>query len=198
MRPASLGDGDGCGALALGPRGAQRLGDPEIGDHRRAAREQDVLRLDVAVHDPLGVGVGQRPRDIAQDADRLGHGETYARGKPRPEGLAAHERHRVVGQASRLAGGENRDDVRLLQPCGELYLAREALGAQALRQPGSDHLDHHLAAERGLVGDKHPRHPPTAELAFEGVGRPEGALELVAEVGHRQGRPDVGEPGLAG
>ena len=37
-----------------------------------AAGEQHVVRLDVAVHDAALVRVGERLRDVAQDADRLG------------------------------------------------------------------------------------------------------------------------------
>ena len=42
-------------------------------------REQDVLRLDVAVDDPVLVGVVQRVGDLAGDAERLGERELAAR-----------------------------------------------------------------------------------------------------------------------
>ena len=38
----------------------------------RAAGEQHVVRLDVAVHDAVLVRVGERARHVAQDADRFG------------------------------------------------------------------------------------------------------------------------------
>jgi len=54
-----------CGRGAYGPR------DPEVRHDRVALREQDVRRLDVAVHDPLAMGVGKRVRHLARDARRL-------------------------------------------------------------------------------------------------------------------------------
>src|SRR2546425_12930426 len=42
---------------SLPGRGARRQSDPEIGDHRLAFVEQDVLRLDVPMDDVLGVRV---------------------------------------------------------------------------------------------------------------------------------------------
>ena len=52
-------------------RGADGFRDPEVGDDRRAAREQHVVGLDVAMHDAALVRVRQRLRHVAQDADRL-------------------------------------------------------------------------------------------------------------------------------
>ena len=53
------------------PRRAERLGDAEVGDRGRAAGEQDVVRLDVAMHDAALVRVGERARDVLEDRDRL-------------------------------------------------------------------------------------------------------------------------------
>ena len=49
-------------------RGRDGLRDAEVGDDRRAPGEEDVVRLDVAVHDAALVRVGERARDVAQDA----------------------------------------------------------------------------------------------------------------------------------
>jgi hypothetical protein len=53
-------------------RSQQRLGDAEIRNGRRVAGEQDVVRFDVPVHDPFGVGEFQRTRDVSENADRDG------------------------------------------------------------------------------------------------------------------------------
>ena len=52
-------------------RRADRPSDPEVADHRVAGFEQDVLRLDVAVHKPVAVGVAQRVRHFPCDLERL-------------------------------------------------------------------------------------------------------------------------------
>ena len=78
-----------------------RLGDAEVGDDRRAAGEQHVVRLDVAMDDAALVRVRQRLRDVAQDADRLGDRQRARAREPRAQRLALDERHRVVRQAVR-------------------------------------------------------------------------------------------------
>jgi hypothetical protein len=110
--------------------------------------------------DALRVRVRERMRHVAQDADRGGEWHrTLAH--PLPQRLAAHVRHRVVGKSvRRRAGTQQRHDVRLLQRGGESDLAREALGAQVLRQLGGQHLDDHVALEGGIAREEHPRHAP--------------------------------------
>src|SRR5438445_557858 len=48
--------------------GRDRPRDAEVRYHRLAPRQQDVLRLDVAVHHVVAVGVAQRARHLAGDA----------------------------------------------------------------------------------------------------------------------------------
>ena len=58
-------------AAVAGPRRADGFRDAEVGDDRGAAGEQHVVRLDVAVHDAALVRVGERLRDVLEDARRL-------------------------------------------------------------------------------------------------------------------------------
>ncbi len=51
--------------------GAYRSGDPEVGDDGVIAREQNVLRLDIAVDDPLPVREPQGVGDILCDVQRV-------------------------------------------------------------------------------------------------------------------------------
>ena len=51
----------------VGPRVAERPGDPEVGDDGIVAIEEDVLGLDVAVDDVLPVGVSEAGRDPRGD-----------------------------------------------------------------------------------------------------------------------------------
>ena len=62
-----------CAAVGQRPR------DPEVGDQRVPVAEQDVLGLDVAVHDAAAVGVGQRVGDLAGDADGVLDGSCFSR-----------------------------------------------------------------------------------------------------------------------
>ena len=71
------------------------LRDAEVGDDGVAALEQDVLRLDVAVDDAVGVGVAQRVGDLAGDLERVVDGELLFAVEPVAEGLALDEGHDV-------------------------------------------------------------------------------------------------------
>ena len=85
---------------------------------------------------PCGVGVGQRRGDVAQHPHRLGHGQLAVAQQAGAERLAVHERHGEVGQARRLAGGEEGDDVGMLELGGEEDLAAEPVHAHAGRELG--------------------------------------------------------------
>ena len=82
---------------ALHPR------DPEIGHDGDAALEEDVLRLDVAVDDPLVVRPLERAGHLDADAHGRVDGELPLAPDPVAQRLAAHVRHHVVQQAARLA-----------------------------------------------------------------------------------------------
>jgi hypothetical protein len=117
-------------------RRAERLGHTEVGDHRAPARQQDVVRLDVAVHDAALVRVGERARHLAQEAHGLAEREFPLAHQSCAERLAAHEGHREIRQSFRVTGGEERHDVRMLEPCRQRDLAFEAFHAHLPRHLG--------------------------------------------------------------
>jgi hypothetical protein len=175
------------GATGSCLRCGERLRNAEVGHHRGAAAQQDVVRLDVPMHDAALVGVRKRARHVAEDRQHLGHGQWAAR-KPSAQTLAVDERHRVVRHAAGIAGVQHGNDVRLLQRRRELDLALEALGADALEEIGGEHLDDHLATEADFVGDEDTTHTAATELALEGISRAERCLQLVAKIRHGGGR----------
>ena len=122
------------------PRLVERLGDAEVGDQRVALGREHVVRLDVPVHYAVPVGVAQRVGHVAQDAGGLGHGQLALAPEPRAQRLALHQRHGVVEQLARLAGGEQRDDVGMLERRGQVDLAAEAVEAQAGGEVGRSTL----------------------------------------------------------
>ena len=56
-----------------------RLGHAEVGDHRVAAAQQDVLRLDVPVDHAAAMGIGQGVGHLRGDGQRLVHREVPQR-----------------------------------------------------------------------------------------------------------------------
>ncbi len=116
--------------------GVERLGDSEVGDHRRAARHENVVRLDVAVDDVVTVRVGERARNLSQDADRLVERRRSVADETRAQRFAVDERHGEVGQAVKLAGGEKRHDVRVLESRGDRDLTPEPFDREMSRHLG--------------------------------------------------------------
>jgi len=90
--------------------------------------EEDVLGLDVAVHDALAMGGLKGPRHFAHNAQRLGHRQRAGALEAGPPGLAGNVRHHVVQQPVGRTAVEQGQDVRVLQLGGDLDLGQEALG----------------------------------------------------------------------
>ena len=91
---------------------ADRPGDPEVRHQRVALLDQDVLRLDVAVDDAVGMGVVQRVGDLAGDLNGVGKGQLLLPVEPGPQRLTLDERHDVVEEAGGLARVVQRENVR--------------------------------------------------------------------------------------
>ena len=100
----------GCGAGII-----TAVRDAEVGHHRaaRARFEQDVVWLDVAVHDAAPMRVSERPRHFAQHARRVGRGKGAARAESLAERLALHVAHDEEDEAACLADPMDRNDVRM-------------------------------------------------------------------------------------
>ncbi len=99
--------------------GVQRPRDAEIRHHGVPCREQDVLRLDVAVQHPGGVRVDKGVRHLAGNPQRLGNVELDLACQSSPQRLALDEGHHVVQHAARFAGIVEAQDVGMLQAAGD-------------------------------------------------------------------------------
>lgn len=78
----------------------------------------------------------------------LGERNGLAARQSRPQRLAPHERHDVVRNATGFAGRQHGNDVRLLQSCGELHLARETPGIRASEELRRDDFHDDFSIER--------------------------------------------------
>jgi hypothetical protein len=146
------------------------------------ARDEHVVRLDVAMHDAARVRVRERIHHIAQHAHRIAHRHLALARELRAQRLALDERHRIVEEIAGLAGREHRHDVRMLERCRELDLAAKALDVHTRSRLGREHFHHHASSERRLPGKEDVRHPTAAELPFDAVGITEGTLQPVDEI----------------
>jgi hypothetical protein len=74
----------------------------------------------------------------------------------------------------------DREDVRVLEPGGELDLAKEALGAEGGSELGVKNLQSNRAVVPEIVGEKYRGHAATAKLPLDTVAISQAALELLA------------------
>ena len=135
--------------------------DPEVGDlDRAAAREQHVLRLEVAVRDALALRVsepGEHALDDAADLRQLEPAHELA------QRAARDVLHRDVGDAVVLEEVEQRDDVRVVERGRQPRLAHEALRERRVAALEIEPLEHDVAVERRLVHEVHDSHPAAGE-----------------------------------
>ena len=132
------------------------------------AGEEDVVRLDVAVHDAVRVRVGEGPGDVAEDADHLAGGHRSLL-EPAAQAVAVHIRHAEPGQPAGLAGGQDRDYVGMLQLGREQHFTMEALERDAGEQLRREHLHHDATVERLLQCQVGAGHAAAAQLPLEHV-----------------------------
>ena len=115
----------------------ERLGDAEVGDDRGAAGEEDVVRLDVAMDDAALVRVGERARDVAQDAHRFATGS----GRRARAARAATRPRRTASCSTAAPSTSPAVSTGTMCGCcsarGERDLALEALDAHG-RRPAPD------------------------------------------------------------
>jgi hypothetical protein len=90
-------------APSAGARGRNGFRDSEVGDGGAAAREQHVVRLDVAMHNAVTVRELERARHVAQDPRLPADGERTAR-QPRAQRFTLDIRHREPRQPVGITG----------------------------------------------------------------------------------------------
>jgi hypothetical protein len=157
-----------CLEVRLRPGCVYGLRNPEVTHHGRAAGEEDVLRLDVAMNHSLGVRVLQCACNVTKDPQGIVERNRSSR-DPRPKRIPRHEWHRVVREIRGSAGGVHGHDVRVLQAGRDLHLTGEALGGDTGGQVGRQDLDYDPSAQSRLLGYKDARHPATRQLTLEDI-----------------------------
>jgi hypothetical protein len=171
------------------PGAGQRLfgrvgfGDAEVGDERVIVGEQDIFRLDVAVHDPLPVGIVEGDRDLARQAQRLVHRDGAVARQTLAERLPRDVRHRVPQLTDGLTRVVDRQDVGMLEAGGELDFPQEPLWPERHRDLGMEHLQRDGAVVLQIPREVDDRHSPTAELPLDVVAVSKGLLKSRERLG---------------
>ena len=168
---------------------ARRAGarDPEV-HHLDAALAVDdhVVRLDVAVDDPVPVREAERREDLARVVDRDPERRRAARDEQLLQRPPLDVLHRDVVRPLRLAAVVDRDDARMREAGGVLRLAAEALDELVVaRVPVVEDLDRDAAPELLVVREVDVRHPAGAELPDDQVAPVEERVDEVVARGHK-------------
>ena len=172
----------------LGEPGFRRRGDgprhAEVGDDRVALLDQDVLGLDVAVHDPLPVRVVEGVGRLAREPERACQGKPAVASEMVAKGAALDIRGDIVEKAVRLARVVERQQMRMVQPGHDPDLAQEALGAEHLGESRLQDLERDDAVVPQVAGEIDHGHAAVADLTIDGVPARERGPEAVDQIQH--------------
>ncbi len=164
-------------------RGVGRQRDAKIRDDGLPLEQEDVLGLDVAMHDAACVRVVQRLGHVADDLEGVVDREASLALQPLAQRLAAHEGHYVEEVSPRVPRVEQGHDVRMAQPRRDLDLAKKPVGAYGASELRIEHLDRDLAAVADVVSEIDGRHPAPADLALDPVTAADGGAECGDSLG---------------
>ena len=152
-------------------------GDAEVGDERRAIVQQDVLRLDVAMHDAVTVGVVECRKHFARDADRVVNGKLCFALEALTQRLASDERHHVIEIPARFSGVVQGEDVRMLQVRRRANLGKESLWSECGGEVGVEDLECHLSRVLDVAREVNRGHAAGADLPLDLIAVAEGGGE---------------------
>src|SRR5437764_3550953 len=102
--------------VAGGVEGAKQR-DAEVREHRAtgAALDENVFRLEVAVHDTLAMRVVESERELAEQTTALGAGDRSVATKARRKRFTVDVLHDDEDELADLAEGVHGNDVRMTE-----------------------------------------------------------------------------------
>ena len=131
-------------------------------------RDDDVGRLDVAVHDARRMRGCQGARDLLAVSEGLGEREPIARDEP-IERLSRHVLHHEKLDPGVAHDIVQRDDVRMIEGRRGARFLQEASLPIPIRQLVSEHFDRDGAVQPHVTGSIHFSHSPGAKQGFDFV-----------------------------
>ncbi len=138
-------------------------------------RQEDVLRLDVPVDDPLPVGRREPFGHLKRDVEGLAQRKRSA-GQKRAQRLALQKLRDDERNGALFPDVEEGEDVRMREGGDGLRLLLETgKGARVVRDDLGQNLDGHVAAQPRVPGPVDLTHSPRAQGCEDFVGAETGA-----------------------
>ena len=179
-----VGGGPGEEPLPGHARSRRRNRQAEIGDlHPRplgGVEEQQVFRLEVAMDQPVGVGMGEGVEHLTHEVQGPVHVVGHVVAEVRP----LDQFHDHVGAVLMLPRVVHGHDPRVVERRRRPRLGEEAIAALLVDAIGGEHLHRHVPIEGRVPGTEHHPHAPAADLVAQAIATGE----------HVTG-PEPGEPG---
>ena len=165
---------------------------------RPSWRDEDVRRLDVAVHDLALPGMRERAGDLQRVVERVAERQRTVRVHQVADVRAVDVLEHDVADAAVFADVVHAGDVRMIEPRGRAGLRlKPPLRLRVAGLPERQHLHRHGAVQVGVPRAKHGPHPAAADkllqqhvielLAFERLAQ----LARVAALAGRLRRPSA-------
>jgi len=155
----------------------ERTGDAEVGElHLPVRPAEDVLRLDVAVHELLGVSGFERRAELDPDRDHFRRRQLPPAPELVGERAALHVLHHDVEAPLAVPDVIDLDDVRVHEPGREPRLAQEAVAKRLV--PGEvlgQHLERDRPVELPISGEIDGCHAAAAERPLDQKALGDGA-----------------------
>jgi hypothetical protein len=121
------------------------------------------------MHDAGAVRVVQCARDLACDAHGILDGKRTLVTQPMPERFVRRVWHDVVEPAIRVAGVEERNDVRVCEPRSDLDFSKKSFLPNCTGELGTEQLDRDLPMVFTVLGEKDHGRPAATEFPLDRV-----------------------------
>ena len=165
-REAGLGEPRACAAL-------DGACDAEIRQQSSPVRQQDVCRLDVAMHEAMAVCIREPFRDLAGDLDCDQHRQRTGARKALLQRLAIHEGHDVERHAFRHARVQHSHDAGVLELCGNAHFARKSLRTKLRDELRVRRLDRDRRIGDEVGCEVNRGHAAVTDLSFDAIAASE-------------------------
>ena len=134
--------------------------------------EQNVIGLDVTMHDATHVRIRESVRDFAHDSADVRKRQRTAIPHAVADVLAFDERHHEISESLALIHAENRNDVGMVEIRRSLGLAHEPLASvRSESEIGRKDLERNAALEAPVHSAVNDSGPTTPDLVLQIVRR---------------------------